>query len=80
MKKRTKRAAVSIVALAVAAAGGSSLAHTDVLSRPQEKRVQSKDVVVTQKRCYKGNVQYRRWNDTRQYWVDEEWMNADDDK
>ena len=32
------------------------------------------DVIVYKTRIYKGKQQYRRWNETRGYWVDPEWL------
>lgn len=33
------------------------------------------DEIVTKFRAYNGKVQYRRWNQTRGYWVDKHWIN-----
>lgn len=33
------------------------------------------DVIVTKYRMSGGVMQYRRWNETRGYWVDPEWIN-----
>lgn len=33
------------------------------------------DVIVTKYRNYNGEQQYRRWNETRGYWVDPYWIN-----
>ena len=35
----------------------------------------SVDEIVTKFRAYNGKVQYRRWNQTRGYWVDKHWIN-----
>ena len=34
------------------------------------------DVIVYKYRIYNGKCQYRRWNETRGYWVDPYWMDA----
>lgn len=34
------------------------------------------DVIVYKYRLYNGKYQYRRWNETRGYWVDPYWMDA----
>lgn len=34
------------------------------------------DVIVKKYRDYNGVIQYRRWNQTRGYWVDPYWINA----
>lgn len=33
------------------------------------------DEIVTKFRINKDKVQYRRWNQTRGYWVDKKWIN-----
>ena len=33
------------------------------------------DVIVVKTRIYNGRRQYRRWNETRGYWVDANWIN-----
>lgn len=32
------------------------------------------DEIVTKFRAYNGKIQYRRWNQTRGYWVDKDWI------
>lgn len=32
------------------------------------------DVIVKKYRTYNGKRQYRRWNETRGYWVDSDWI------
>lgn len=39
-----------------------------------ESRV--KDTIETKYRYHNGHVQYRRWNATKGYWVDPDWINA----
>ena len=34
------------------------------------------DVIVYQYRIYNGKRQYRRWNETRGYWVDPYWIDV----
>ena len=34
------------------------------------------DVIVTKYRYLNGVYQYRRWNETKGYWVDPEWINV----
>ena len=48
----------------------------------QEQTIQSDigiapcaDEIVTKFRINKDKVQYRRWNQTRGYWVDKHWIN-----
>ncbi len=32
------------------------------------------DVIVVKNRIYQGRYQFRRWNETRGYWVDPYWI------
>lgn len=32
------------------------------------------DVIIYKTRIYQGREQYRRWNETRGYWVDPDWI------
>lgn len=34
------------------------------------------DSIVKKYRVHNGQLQYRRWNETRGYWVDSEWINV----
>ena len=36
------------------------------------------DVIVYKFRLYNGKQQYRRWNETRGYWVDPYWIDMPD--
>ncbi len=36
--------------------------------------VYSSDVIVTKTRVYNGKLQYRRWNETKNCWVDPYWI------
>ena len=37
---------------------------------------QASDVIVTRYRYYSGRWQYRRWNETKQIWVDSDWIDV----
>ena len=37
----------------------------------------STDVIITRYRYFEGHNQYRRWNVTKQIWVDPYWINLD---
>ena len=39
--------------------------------------VQRADVIVKKYRVSNGVLQYRRWNETRGYWVDKKWITMD---
>lgn len=34
------------------------------------------DSIVIKYRDYRGRLQYRRWNETRRYWVDSSWIDV----
>ena len=40
----------------------------------ETQRAPRADVIVLKTRQYKGKTQYRRWNETRGYWVDPNWI------
>lgn len=40
--------------------------------------VQRADVIVKKYRVSNGVLQYRRWNETRGYWVDKKWITMDE--
>lgn len=46
-----------------------------VYAQTQEIQVRSTDKIVVKYRVYNGVRQYRRWNDTKQCWVDPKWIN-----
>lgn len=45
-----------------------------VYAQTQETQVRSTDKIVVKYRVYNGVRQYRRWNDTKQCWVDPKWI------
>lgn len=45
-----------------------------VYAQIQETQVRSTDKIVVKYRVYNGKTQYRRWNDTKQCWVDPKWI------
>ena len=34
------------------------------------------DSIITKYRFYNGHFQYRHWNETKQYWVEPDWIDA----
>ncbi len=59
----------------------ASVSAADVEQDVQEQAIQSDigiapyaDEIVTKFRINKDKVQYRRWNQTRGYWVDKKWI------
>lgn len=44
-------------------------------AQTQEIQVRSTDKIVVKTRVYNGVRQYRRWNETKQCWVDPKWIN-----
>lgn len=43
----------------------------------QSISLQRADVIVKKYRVFNGVLQYRRWNETRGYWVDKKWITMD---
>lgn len=43
----------------------------------QSISLQREDVIVKKYRVFNGVLQYRRWNETRGYWVDKKWITMD---
>ena len=40
----------------------------------KDTRIQRADVIVEKYRMFNGVLQYRRWNETRNCWVDPDWI------
>lgn len=52
-----------------------TLSNLESMVIPAQGVIEPKaDVIVTKYRNYHGTLQYRRWNETRGYWVDKEWI------
>ena len=43
----------------------------------QSISLQRADVIVKKYRVFNGVLQYRRWNETRGYWVNKKWITMD---
>ncbi len=43
----------------------------------QSISLQRANVIVKKYRVFNGVLQYRRWNETRGYWVDKKWITMD---
>lgn len=63
------------VALACAADLDTVPQNEPVVSSSDSDITPYADVIVTKYRMYYGVPQYRRWNETRGYWVDPDWIN-----
>lgn len=57
---------------AQAISGGAMM--TEKISAEQIVITPYADVIVKKYRDYNGVIQYRRWNETRGYWVDPYWI------
>ena len=49
---------------------------TPISSSSESEIVPYADVIVRKYRTYNGVLQYRRWNETRGYWVDPDWIDV----
>jgi len=82
MKKKLLIVAAVCASLFVVAPA-VSVSAAEVESESQVQTIQNDDIgiapcadeIVTKFRAYNGKVQYRRWNQTRGYWVDKHWIN-----
>ena len=82
MKKKILIAAAICASLfVIVPTGYVSAAEVETESIPQTQNAFDniaiapyKDVIETKFRSYKNKVQYRRWNATRGYWVDKDWI------
>ena len=53
----------------------TAVVHAEGVTIPMQSVITPKaDVIVTKYRDYHGVLQYRRWNETRGFWVDKEWI------
>lgn len=46
------------------------------VKRQESNAMVRADRIVTKYRVYDGKLQYRRWNETRGYWVDSKWLSV----
>lgn len=87
MRKKLQRLVISIFCLATMGticAGAASAAEVPVqpavsqeIAVTVSEEIQPRiDVIVTKYRMYYGQMQYRRWNETRGCWVDPDWINV----
>lgn len=47
-----------------------------VYAQVQENQTRISDEIVVKTRVYNGKRQYRRWNETKQCWVDPKWIDV----
>lgn len=77
MKKRLLCAlgAAAIMATAVPTAFAADIPPMAISQSTSESTIAPcADVIVYKYRIYNGKQQYRRWNETRGYWVDPYWI------
>ena len=81
MKKKLLIVATVCASLFVVAPA-VSVSAAEVESESQVQTIQNDDIgitpcadeIVTKFRMLNGHLQYRRWNQTRGYWVDKKWI------
>lgn len=87
MRKKIQRLVISVFCLATMGticAGAASAAEVPVqptvsqeIAVTVSEEIQPRiDVIKTYYRVYDGVLQYRRYNETRGYWVDPNWIDA----
>ena len=79
--KTVMAAAIAVVlasGLAIpASAADAGLPEVDIFAAVSEPGIMPlADVIVIRTRTYNGVRQYRRWNKTRMYWVDPDWIDC----
>lgn len=77
--KKAKKIAAILFSAAIAASALATTAQAAAEEPPTPQSVETgiqpyADVIVTKYRAYQGKFQKRRWNETRGYWVDPEWI------
>ena len=78
--KKSRKIVAALFAAAIAVSAMS--ATVTAQAAEEQSTVQSfsagiqpyADVIVTKYRAYQGKFQKRRWNETRGYWVDPDWI------
>ncbi|MFR3788360.1 MAG: hypothetical protein ACLTWR_13895 [Agathobaculum desmolans] len=67
--------AAAIMATAVPTAFAANIPQISISQSTSESTIAPcADVIVYKYRIYNGKQQYRRWNETRGYWVDPYWI------
>lgn len=73
-----RKIAVVLLGASLLVCGISADAHAIADARANSKmmaeNVCSSDVITIKTRIYQGKYQYRRWNETKQCWVDPDWI------
>lgn len=67
-------ALVILVCPHIDASAAEAAGYTAVSEYVGSDTVMRSDVIKYVYREYKGRLQYRRWNSTRGYWVDPDWI------
>ena len=73
MKKAKALFLISFLSLQTILCSGVMMPET-VYAQTQENQARVSDKIVIKYRIYNGKYQYRRWNDTKQCWVDPNWI------
>ena len=75
-----KKIGIVLLALSLGIMGttvtASEVAAIGSVSVISEETSRVSDLIETKYRYHNGHVQYRRWNSTKGYWVDPDWINA----
>lgn len=81
MNKQKKRKILTIVLVAILTLSSNSVLAkamyvSSAIAANSSVSSTRADVIVYKWREYYGKIQYRRWNETRGYWVDPYWIDA----
>lgn len=75
MKKRLLLFVIAVSLFAPTGKFDVVAAPINVMEGADKDIIAFADVIVKKYRIYKGQMQYRRWNETSKYWVDSSWIN-----
>ncbi len=73
MRKKKVLFLAAFLSLQVVFFGGIAKPET-VEAKTPEIQTFTADKIVIKYRTYNGRLQYRRWNDSKQCWVDKNWI------
>lgn len=73
--KMKKGIVITAMILLLASCSMNTIVYAgEICTKEAEERIADK--IVVKYREYKGRLQYRRWNETKGYWVDSHWIDV----
>ena len=74
MKKRVALFLAVFICLNIGVSTRASTVQSVKEVKPAEQVALRADIIIMKTRFYNGVLQYRRWNETKGYWVDPYWI------